>query len=70
MLNQALRLYPFARKLPLAFEPDRLRTDLAAIDESWWATIFPCLMLFLTVLSFNLIGERLSRRFDIRQAGV
>ena len=37
MLNQALRLYPFARKLPLAFEPDRLRTDLAAIDESWWA---------------------------------
>lgn len=40
------------------------------IDEAWWATIFPCLMLFLTVLSFNLIGDRLSRRFDIRQAGV
>jgi peptide/nickel transport system permease protein len=40
------------------------------IDEYWWATIFPCLMLFLTVLSFNIIGDRLSRRFDIRQAGV
>jgi peptide/nickel transport system permease protein len=40
------------------------------IDEFWWATIFPCLMLFLTVLSFNIIGDRLSRRFDIRQAGV
>jgi peptide/nickel transport system permease protein len=40
------------------------------IDDAWWATIFPCLMLFLTVLSFNLIGERLSRRFDLRQAGV
>lgn len=40
------------------------------IDEAWWATIFPCLMLFLTVLSFNIIGDRLSRRFDIRQAGV
>jgi len=40
------------------------------IDEAWWATMFPCLMLFLTVLSFNLIGDRLSRRFDIRQAGV
>ena len=40
------------------------------IDTAWWATIFPCLMLFLTVLSFNLIGDRLSRRFDIRQAGV
>lgn len=40
------------------------------IDTAWWATIFPCLMLFLTVLSFNIIGDRLSRRFDIRQAGV
>ncbi len=40
------------------------------IDQAWWATIFPCLMLFLTVLSFNIIGDRLSRRFDIRQAGV
>jgi peptide/nickel transport system permease protein len=40
------------------------------IDSAWWATIFPCLMLFLTVLSFNIIGDRLSRRFDIRQAGV
>ncbi|MCU1360554.1 MAG: hypothetical protein JWN99_1843 [Ilumatobacteraceae bacterium] len=40
------------------------------IDSAWWATIFPCLLLFLTVLSFNLIGDRLARRFDIRQAGV
>jgi peptide/nickel transport system permease protein len=40
------------------------------MDIAWWATIFPCLMLFLTVLSFNLIGDRMSRRFDIRQAGV
>jgi len=40
------------------------------IDEAWWATLLPCLMLFLTVLSFNLIGDRLSRRFDIREAGV
>ena len=40
------------------------------IDTAWWATIFPCIMLFLTVLSFNLIGDRLARRFDIRQAGV
>jgi len=40
------------------------------IDLYWWATIFPCFMLFLTVLSFNLLGDALSRRFDIRQAGV
>jgi peptide/nickel transport system permease protein len=38
------------------------------IDEAWWATLFPCVMLFLTVLAFNLIGDRVARRFDIREA--
>ena len=38
------------------------------IDSAWWATLFPCLMLFLTVLAFNLIGDRVARRFDIREA--
>ena len=37
-----------------------------AMSQGWWATVFPCLMLFLTVLSFNLIGDWLARRFDIR----
>ena len=41
-----------------------------AMDDGWWATVFPCLMLFLTVLSFNLIGDWLARRFDIREAAV
>ena len=27
------------------------------MDVGWWATIFPCLLLFLTVLSFNVIGD-------------
>ena len=38
------------------------------IDQAWWATLFPCLMLFLTVLALNLIGDRIARRFDIREA--
>jgi ABC-type dipeptide/oligopeptide/nickel transport system permease subunit len=29
---------------------------------------FPCILLFLTVLSFNVIGDRVARRFDIREA--
>ena len=41
--------------------------DLA---RAWWATVFPCLFLFLTVISFNLIGDRLARRFDIREAAI
>lgn len=41
-----------------------------AMAHGWWATVFPCLMLVLTVLSFNLIGDWLSRRFDIRKAAI
>jgi peptide/nickel transport system permease protein len=40
------------------------------IQEAWWATVFPCLVLFLTVLSFNLIGDWFARRFDIREATI
>ena len=46
---------------------DASRDDL---NKAWWATIFPCLFLFLTVLSFNFIGDRLARKFDIREAAV
>jgi peptide/nickel transport system permease protein len=41
-----------------------------AMSTGWWATVFPCLMLFFTVLSFNLIGEWMSKRFDIRGASI
>lgn len=40
------------------------------IDVAWWATIFPSLMLFITVLAFNVIGDRFARRFDIREAAL
>lgn len=40
------------------------------IEQAWWATIFPCVMFFLTVLAFNLIGDRVARRFDIREAAL
>ena len=42
----------------------------ARLQKAWWATIFPCVMLFMTVISFNLIGDRLARRFDVREAAV
>ena len=40
------------------------------VDRAWWATIFPCIMLYVTVLSFNLIGDRVARKFDIREAAL
>ncbi|MGI8763951.1 MAG: ABC transporter permease subunit, partial [Ilumatobacteraceae bacterium] len=44
--------------------------DRDKIEEAWWTSIFPCFMLFFTVLAFNLIGDRLARRFDIREAAL
>jgi peptide/nickel transport system permease protein len=38
------------------------------INTAWWATVFPALMLFFTVLAFNLVGDRVAKRFDIREA--
>jgi peptide/nickel transport system permease protein len=40
------------------------------IDEAWWATIMPAAMLFMTVLAFNLIGDWVAKRFDIREAAI
>jgi ABC-type dipeptide/oligopeptide/nickel transport system permease subunit len=40
------------------------------LEKAWWATVFPCLMLLGTVMAFNLLGDRLARRFDIREAAV
>jgi ABC-type dipeptide/oligopeptide/nickel transport system permease subunit len=40
------------------------------LEKAWWATIFPCLMLLITVTAVNLLGDRLAKRFDIREASV
>jgi peptide/nickel transport system permease protein len=40
------------------------------LEKGWWATVFPCMMLLGTVMAFNLLGDRLARRFDIREASV
>ncbi len=38
--------------------------------DAWWPTLFPCIMLFLTVVAFNLIGDRIARHFDIKEAAL
>ena len=35
-----------------------------SIHQAWWMLVFPLITLFLTVLSFNLIGEGLKTHFD------
>lgn len=48
------------------FMINEARPDI--VDGGAWAVFFPCMMLFLTVLSFNVLGDRVARRFDIREA--
>jgi len=33
-----------------------------------WISLFPCGVLFLTVLAFNLLGDQLSKHFDIKES--
>jgi peptide/nickel transport system permease protein len=40
------------------------------MQKAWWATFFPSMVLFLTVLSFNVVGDRIARHFDIREASL
>lgn len=37
------------------------------LEVAPWVTLMPCLVLFLTVLSLNLAGDRLREYFDIRE---
>ncbi len=37
-----------------------------SLPGSWWASLFPGLAIFLTVLSFNLLGDGLRDFFDVK----
>jgi len=34
----------------------------------WWISLMPALVMFLTILAFNIMGDVLARRFDIRES--
>jgi peptide/nickel transport system permease protein len=38
------------------------------LDDAPWISMMPAAVMFLTILSFNLIGDVLSKRFDIRES--
>ena len=40
------------------------------LDASPHVTAIPAIVMFLTVLSLNLVGDRLRSRFDVREANV
>lgn len=38
------------------------------LETAWWISIMPSIVLFLTVLSINLLGDALNEKFRIREA--
>lgn len=37
------------------------------LADAWWISLMPAAMMFLTILAFNLMGDVLAKRFDIRE---
>ena len=46
----------------IAAGSERLRNHV------WWISLMPALVMFLTVLSINLLGDVLAQRFNSREA--
>ncbi|MEY4224240.1 MAG: hypothetical protein RIS33_1174 [Actinomycetota bacterium] len=40
----------------------------AKLETAWWISIMPSIVLFLTVLAINLLGDAVSEKFRIREA--
>ena len=45
-----------------------LRAGQQTLDTTWWVAVAPGIMLFLTVLAFNFMGDGLRDAFDPRSA--
>ena len=41
-----------------------------SLDDTPWISLFPCAVMFLTLLSFNYVGDQLRRYFDVKEINV
>ncbi len=60
LLESGLSFLGIGVQPPTASWGNLLMDGKATLGVAWWLTLFPGLMIFLTVLSINVIGERLS----------
>jgi peptide/nickel transport system permease protein len=47
---------------------NQIREGRELLQDAWWISIIPATFLFLTVLSVNVLGDRLSNRFAVKEA--
>jgi peptide/nickel transport system permease protein len=66
----ALAFLGYSVKVPIPTWGYLINESRPRIRDAWWPTMFPCMMLFLTVVSFNMIGDWVARRFDIKEAAL
>ena len=60
LLESGLSFLGIGVQPPTASWGNLLMDGKATLGVAWWLTLFPGLMIFFTVLSINVIGERLS----------
>lgn len=41
-----------------------------SLNDAPWISLFPCAVMFLTLLSFNYVGDQLRRYFDVKEINV
>jgi peptide/nickel transport system permease protein len=68
LTESALSFLGFGVALPTASWGSILATAQNYLDEGWWLIAFPGIAIFLTVGSFNVIGDRVREVLDPRSA--
>ena len=60
----------YSVKVPIPTWGYLINESRPKMRDAWWPTLFPCVMLFLTVVAFNMIGDRVARHFDVKEAAL
>jgi peptide/nickel transport system permease protein len=66
ILEASLSYLGLGAQPPTASWGNMLREGRRYMREAWWVTTFPGLFIFLTAMSFNMVGDSLRDAFDPR----
>ena len=69
-MQMTLAFLGYSVKVPTPTWGYLINESRPKLRDAWWPTMFPCMMLFFTVVSFNMIGDWVARRFDIKEAAL
>ncbi len=52
---------------PTATWGNMIEQGRESLDDAPWISLIPCAVMFLTLLSFNYVGDKLRRYFDVKE---